>query len=212
MLHDVRAAVYLGGYLIELEFAEGKRGTVDFSTYLARGGVFERFKDIEFFRAFHVNDEVGVLAWDDEIEVAPESLYAQATGSGLPAWMEPEARSSVDRRLPAGPSRDHRPPTIYTCGEASRRPTAASRPAPALHGVGAGEYSEVMKPTIEAEVDAQGNIRPRVPVTLPPGSRLLITVVALPTVSEPALLSEASLATDWDRPEEDAAWAGLGPA
>lgn len=69
-----------------------------------------------------------------------------------------------------------------------------------------------MKPTIEAEVDAQGNIRPSVPVTLPPGSRLLITLVALPTASETALLSEASLATDWDRPEEDAAWAGLGPA
>lgn len=28
-------------------------------------------------------------------------------------------------------------------------------------------------------------------------------------VSEPALLAESSLATDWDRPEEDAAWADL---
>jgi hypothetical protein len=68
-----------------------------------------------------------------------------------------------------------------------------------------------MGPTIEAEVDAEGNIRPKEPVSLPPGSQLLITVVA-PTTAETALLSEASLAVDWNRPEEDAAWADLGPA
>jgi hypothetical protein len=65
-----------------------------------------------------------------------------------------------------------------------------------------------MGPTIEAEVDAEGNIRPKESVALPPGSQLLITVVA-PTTSETALLSEASLAVDWNRPEEDAAWADL---
>ena len=45
-----------------------------------------------------------------------------------------------------------------------------------------------MKPTIEAEVDENGNIPPKEPV---------------------ALLSEVALAADWNRPEEDAAWAGL---
>lgn len=68
-----------------------------------------------------------------------------------------------------------------------------------------------MRPTIEAEVDEQGNIRPKEPVTLPPGSQLLITVVGGPGTSETALLSEPSLAADWTRPEEDAAWADLGP-
>lgn len=69
-----------------------------------------------------------------------------------------------------------------------------------------------MRPTIEAEVDEKGNIRPKGPVTLKPGSRLLITVVGESAASETALLSEASLATDWNRPEEEAAWADLGPA
>jgi hypothetical protein len=68
-----------------------------------------------------------------------------------------------------------------------------------------------MRPTIEAEVDEQGNIRPKEPVALAPGSKLLITVVASPA-SETALLSEPSLAADWGRPEEDAAWADLEPA
>ena len=66
-----------------------------------------------------------------------------------------------------------------------------------------------MKAVIEAEEDDQGNIRPKKPVTLPPGSQLLITVVGEAAASETALLSESSLAADWNRPEEDAAWADL---
>jgi hypothetical protein len=66
-----------------------------------------------------------------------------------------------------------------------------------------------MKPTIEAEVDEKGNIRTKEPVSLPPGSKLLITVVGGPAAGETALLSEPSLAADWNRPEEDAAWADL---
>ena len=65
-----------------------------------------------------------------------------------------------------------------------------------------------MFPTIEAEVDENGYIRPKEPVTLPPGSRVLITVLEADG-SEPALLSENSLAVDWARPEEDAAWSQL---
>ena len=66
-----------------------------------------------------------------------------------------------------------------------------------------------MLTTIEAEVDANGNIKPLEPVTLHPGSRLLITVLGATEVSETALLSEAALARDWNRPEEDAAWSYL---
>jgi hypothetical protein len=66
-----------------------------------------------------------------------------------------------------------------------------------------------MPTTIEAEVDEQGNIRPKEPVDLPPGSRVLITVVELGT-AESALLSETALGADWNRPEEDAAWSDLG--
>jgi len=62
--------------------------------------------------------------------------------------------------------------------------------------------------TIEAEVDDQGNIRPKEPVNLRPGSRVLITVLE-PEGVDTALLSEAAMAADWRRPEEDAAWSHL---
>ncbi|MGH8606166.1 MAG: hypothetical protein ACREX9_01705 [Gammaproteobacteria bacterium] len=49
---------------------------------------------------------------------------------------------------------------------------------------------------------------PKEPITLPPGSRVLITVLELDGL-ETALLSESVLAADWQRPEEDAAWSHL---
>ena len=46
-------------------------------------------------------------------------------------------------------------------------------------------------------------------------SRALVTILdeePAGSVSETALLSEASLAEDWNRPEEDEAWSYLQPA
>ncbi|MBI5606278.1 MAG: DUF2442 domain-containing protein [Deltaproteobacteria bacterium] len=88
MLKDVISASYKDGYKIEVTFEDGASGIVDFSKYLSKGGVFEKFKDIEFFENFKINDELGVLTWGDEIDIAPETLYAEATGSPLPNWTD----------------------------------------------------------------------------------------------------------------------------
>jgi hypothetical protein len=88
MLHDVISAKYEGNYRIELTFDDEKKGIVDFSEYLLKGGVFDRFKDIDFFKDFSVNDELGTLTWQNDIDVAPEKLYSKATGNPLPKWME----------------------------------------------------------------------------------------------------------------------------
>lgn len=91
MLHDVVSASYKGGYTIEVAFDDGKKGLVDFSRYMVRGGVFARFRDIEFFKSFKVDSELGVLTWAGEVDVAPEILYSEATGAPLPGWMEQTA-------------------------------------------------------------------------------------------------------------------------
>jgi hypothetical protein len=88
MIHDVVSATYKGDYKIEVEFDDGKKGIMDFSKYLKKGGVFERFHDINFFRHFQINPELGVLSWNNEIDIAPETLYTETTGSPLPDWME----------------------------------------------------------------------------------------------------------------------------
>lgn len=68
---------------------------VDFSKYLSKGGVFEKFKDIEFFKNFTINRELGVLTWGDEIQIAPETLYAKASGFPLLAWMQVKETSEA---------------------------------------------------------------------------------------------------------------------
>ena len=66
--------------------------------------------------------------------------------------------------------------------------------------------------TIEAMVDEQGRVSLLEPIQLPTVRRALVTILEeapLSGVSETALLSEAALAKDWNKPEEDAAWSHL---
>lgn len=66
--------------------------------------------------------------------------------------------------------------------------------------------------TVEAIIDVRGSVRLLEEVDLPNARRALVTILEEePTgrISEAALLSEAALATDWERPEEDAAWSHL---
>ena len=89
MLHDAVSARHLGDYRIEVTFDDGAVGVVDFATYAQKGGVFRKFRDPAFFRDFKVNTELGVLEWGNgEVDIAPEALYAEATGTPLPDWAE----------------------------------------------------------------------------------------------------------------------------
>lgn len=66
--------------------------------------------------------------------------------------------------------------------------------------------------TVEAMIDKQGNVRLLESVHLPTTRRALVMILEehpVAGVPETALLSEAALAEDWNRPEEDEAWAHL---
>lgn len=68
--------------------------------------------------------------------------------------------------------------------------------------------------TLEAIVDERGAVRLLAPLKLDRRHRALVTILAdeAADANETALLSEASLAEDWKRPEEDIAWAHLQQA
>ena len=69
-----------------------------------------------------------------------------------------------------------------------------------------------MLQTLEAVIDESGAVRLRETIRLPAAKRALVTILEeepAATVAETALLSEAALAEDWNRPEEDAAWSHL---
>ena len=63
--------------------------------------------------------------------------------------------------------------------------------------------------TVEAVVENDGSLRLLEQVDLRVGERALVTLLGEEDPAEPALLSEPALAVDWDREEEDAAWAHL---
>ena len=65
--------------------------------------------------------------------------------------------------------------------------------------------------TIEVIVEERGTVRLLEPVHFDRRHRALVTILTdePSDAHETALLSEASLAEDWNRPEEDAAWSHL---
>lgn len=69
--------------------------------------------------------------------------------------------------------------------------------------------------TFEAIIDENGVVRLLEDIHLSSAKRALVTILEddpLLNTHESALLSEAVLGEDWNRPEEDDAWSNLRPA
>lgn len=69
--------------------------------------------------------------------------------------------------------------------------------------------------TVEAVVDEHGKVQLLEAIQLTVPRRALVTILdeqPTPFADEIALFSEAALAEDWDRPEEDVAWSHLQSA
>ena len=88
MYYDAVSAEYLEDYKLKIWFADGKSGIVDFRRYIRKGGIFSKLADLENFKRFTVNQELGVITWYGEIDIAPETLYGEATQEPLPQWVE----------------------------------------------------------------------------------------------------------------------------
>jgi len=65
-----------------------------------------------------------------------------------------------------------------------------------------------MNQKVEAIVDEKGRVRLLKPMRFPSARRAVVTILD-DDPTESARLSEPALAEDWNRPEEDAAWAHL---
>jgi hypothetical protein len=68
--------------------------------------------------------------------------------------------------------------------------------------------------TVEAVIDANGEVRLLEPIQVSASCRSLVTILDDEVQLHPnalAILSESALAKDWNRPEEDEAWSYLDP-
>lgn len=71
---EVTDAKYVKGYKIHVRFNNGEAGVVDLKDYLW-GPVFEPLKDVNVFKRFTVSDVLHTICWENDADVAPESLY-----------------------------------------------------------------------------------------------------------------------------------------
>jgi len=88
MYHDVVSVKCLDDFRLELSFDDGKSGVLDCKPIIAKGGVFATLRDPEVFKKARVNKELGVVTWEGDVDIAPETAYSLATGSPLPQWMQ----------------------------------------------------------------------------------------------------------------------------
>ncbi|MFH0799296.1 MAG: DUF2442 domain-containing protein [Pseudomonadota bacterium] len=75
MLKDIIRAEYVGGYKIKFQFEDGKIGVLDFETAIDRKGIFSQLADLEYFKRFYLNKELGTICWPNGQDVAPETIY-----------------------------------------------------------------------------------------------------------------------------------------
>lgn len=85
MILDVISVRHLRDYELELEFEDSAKGNVDFSQYRSRVGVFCKFNDMEYFKNFSIDKELGVISWENGVDIAPETLYSKAVGKAIVA-------------------------------------------------------------------------------------------------------------------------------
>ena len=94
MYHDVISVKCLDDFRLELTFDDGKSGVLDCKPIIAKGGVFSKLRNPEVFGRAKVHEELGVVTWDDEVDIAPETAYSLATGAPLPDWMETDEQAA----------------------------------------------------------------------------------------------------------------------
>lgn len=73
ILHVIEAR-YLHDFVIWLRFNDGAEGEIDLSGEL-EGEVFGPLRNIEEFKKFKVDPELGTIVWENGADLAPEFLY-----------------------------------------------------------------------------------------------------------------------------------------
>lgn len=81
MYFDITDAKYSRDYQLNLHFADGSSGTVNFSKYIEEGTIFAKLKDLDVFKSFGI--KYGTIVWGEDLDIAPETLYVEATGKDV---------------------------------------------------------------------------------------------------------------------------------
>lgn len=75
MFPRIVAVKYLRDYKLAITFAD---------KIVGRGGVFTPLEDVSFLAQVKVDPEAGTLVWPHDVDLNPDVLYSEATGTPLP--------------------------------------------------------------------------------------------------------------------------------
>ena len=73
-MHKPVAVKALEKYKVWVKYQDGSSGTIDLSD-LAGKPVFQFWEDEGAFEKVYINPDTGAIAWSEEIELCPDSIY-----------------------------------------------------------------------------------------------------------------------------------------
>ena len=73
-------------YVLHLKFTNGEEADIDLGPRVrGRGGVFSPLEDVDYFAQVTVDPVAKTLVWPNGVDLDPDVLYSEATGTPLPA-------------------------------------------------------------------------------------------------------------------------------
>jgi hypothetical protein len=85
MFPRIAGVYHIRDYVLHLLFTSGEEADLDLrSRIVARSGVFTPLQDIAYFAQVTVDPEAGTLVWPNGVDLDPDVLYSEATGTPLP--------------------------------------------------------------------------------------------------------------------------------
>jgi len=93
MLKDIVEVRPLGGHRLYLRFEDGVAGELDLAGRLRFEGVFAPLKDPAVFAQVRVHPELGTVVWPNDVDLDPDALYAELSGTPIALPPAPTRRT-----------------------------------------------------------------------------------------------------------------------
>ena len=85
----------LGKYKLFLKYEDEVKGVLDLSN-LAHQGVFDEWEQNNLFDKVHIDSETGAIAWNEDIDICPDSSYLKILGLSFSDWKKRQLTYATD--------------------------------------------------------------------------------------------------------------------
>jgi hypothetical protein len=79
----------LDNYRLALKYEDGTEGVADVSN-LAHKGIFEEWERDNLFKKVYLDNESNAVAWNEDLDICPDSLYLKLLGITFQDWKQKE--------------------------------------------------------------------------------------------------------------------------